>query len=204
MKRGVAPGGRHLYPAFPYTYYQRMRIADLIDLKAYLDTLPPVRAISPRNDLRFPYSIRRAIGVFQLLYVDGKTLTPDPEVSAEINRGAYLVQGPGHCGACHSPRGALGGIIQAKAFSGARNPNGKGTIPNITPGPGGIGDWSKADIAYYLETGLTPDFDVAGGSMVPVQENMAELRASDRAAIAAYLKSLPARPSAVTRSAGAQ
>lgn len=194
MKRGVGPGGVHLYPAFPYTSYQRMRFEDLIDLKAYLDTLPPVRSNVPPNDLRFPYNIRRGVGLFQRLYVDGETFVPDPDASEEVNRGGYLVMGPGHCTECHSPRNALGGIIASQAFAGAKSPEGGGDAPDITPGPDGIGDWAHEDIAYFLETGSTPDFDVVGESMVPVQENMARLPASDREAIAAFLKTLPPGP----------
>ena len=199
MKRSVAPGGVHLYPSFPYSSYQRMRFEDLIDLKAYLDTLPPVRSTVPKHDLRFPYNIRRGVGLFQLLYVDGRTFAPEPQASEAVNRGAYLMLGPGHCGECHSPRNVLGGAIAAEAFAGARNPEGKGRVPNITPSKDGIGDWSTEDIAYFLETGTTPDFDVVGGLMVPVQENMAKLSESDRDAIAAFLKTLPPRPDAVKR-----
>jgi mono/diheme cytochrome c family protein len=201
MKRGIAPGGSHLYPAFPYTSYQRMTYEDLIDLKAFLDSLPAVKNKVPPHELSFPYNIRRGVGLWQLLYVDGKTFAPDPKASAELNRGAYLVEGPGHCGECHSPRNFLGGIIQSEAFAGARNPEGKGRIPNITPSHDGIGDWSADDIAYLLETGNTPDFDVIGGAMAPVQENMAKLKPEDRTAIAAFLKALPPRPDAVPKPA---
>jgi mono/diheme cytochrome c family protein len=200
MKRGVAPGGVHLYPAFPYTSYQRMTFEDLIDLKAYLDTLPAVQSSVPAHELRFPYNIRRGVGLFQRLYVDGKTFAPDPEASDAVNRGAYLVLGPAHCGECHSPRNALGGIVESQAFAGAKSPEGKGTTPNITPSKDGIGDWSEEDIAYLLETGSTPDFDVIGETMVPVQENMEKLSGDDRSAIAAFLKTLPPRPNAVKKS----
>src|SRR5690606_26407673 len=103
MKFGVTPGGVHLYPAFPYDFYQRMRVEDIIDLKAFMDTLPLVAGRSPPNDLKFPYSVRRGVGLWQLLYVDGRTFAPDPDSSDQVNRGAYLVQGAGHCGACHTP-----------------------------------------------------------------------------------------------------
>jgi mono/diheme cytochrome c family protein len=199
MKRGVAPGGVHLYPAFPYTSYQRMSYADLIDLEAYLDTLPAISNEAPAHTLRFPYNIRRGVGLFQRLYVDGKTLTPDADASDELNRGAYLALGPGHCGECHSPRNWLGGTIAAEAFAGAKSPEG-GTVPNITPSADGIGDWTEEDIAYLLETGNTPDFDVIGETMAPVQENMAKLTLQDRNAIAAFIKSLPPRPNAVQKS----
>jgi mono/diheme cytochrome c family protein len=96
LKLGIAPGGEHLYPAFPYTSYQRMSFEDLIDLKAYLDSLPPVKNEVPAHDLAFPFNIRRGLGLWQRLYVDGKSFVPDPHASAELNRGAYLVLGPGH------------------------------------------------------------------------------------------------------------
>jgi len=200
MKRGVAPGGVHLYPAFPYSSYQRMTFEDLIDLKAYLDKLPAVHNTTPAHALRFPYNIRRGVGLFQRLYVDGETFEPDPQASDAVNRGAYLVLGPAHCGECHSPRNALGSIVQSKAFAGAKNPEGKGAVPNITPSEHGIGDWTEEDIAYLLESGTTPDFDVIGETMVPVQENMARLPTEDRSAIAAFLKTLPPRPNAVKKS----
>src|SRR6185437_9816989 len=103
--------------------------------------------------LTFPFNIRRAVGLWQLLYVDGKTLAPDPKKSDEVNRGAYLVKAPGHCGECHTPRNFIGGLIADEAFAGARNPDGRGRIPNITPSHDGIGDWSEDDIVEYLTTG---------------------------------------------------
>ena len=199
MKMGIAPGGEHLYPAFPYPSYQRMTYEDLIDLKAYLDTLPAVKSEVPPHALSFPFNIRRGLGAWQFLYVDGKTFTPDPKQSGEINRGAYLVEGPGHCSECHSKRNLIGGIEQATAFAGAKNPEGKGTIPNITPSDDGIGDWSHEEIVDLLETGNTPDFDVIGGAMAAVQENIAKLTPEDRKDIAVYLKSLPPRPDAVPK-----
>ena len=191
MKRGIGPEGQHLYPAFPYTSYQRMPVADLVDLKAFLDTLPATPTANKAHELPFPFSVRRGLGLWQWLYLDGKTFEPDPSKSDEINRGAYLVQGPGHCNECHTPRNAIGGLDRSRALAGAPNPSGEGSVPNITPGEGGIGDWSADDIVTFLETGLTPDFDSVGGTMVEVQENMAKLPAEDRAAIAAYLKDLP-------------
>ena len=104
-----------------------------------------------------------------------------------------LVEGAGHCGECHTPRDPLGGLDTGRWLAGAPNPEGKGRIPNITPGGKKISDWSLADIRYYLETGFTPDFDTVGGSMVAVQENMAMLSNEDREAISAYLKAVPAR-----------
>jgi mono/diheme cytochrome c family protein len=195
MKFGFGPGGEHLYPAFPYTSYQRMRVEDLMDLQAYLETLPPVASDAPPHHVPFPFNIRRGLGMWKLLYVDGETLDTtglDP-VHA---RGAYLVEALGHCQECHTPRNLIGGPIRSRAFSGGPAPNGDGRIPNITPDPDdGIGDWSEADIVNALETGFTPDFDSLGGTMAEVIGNTARLTPEDRAAIAAYLKSLPAIPS---------
>nr|WP_029075616.1 cytochrome c [Kaistia adipata] len=188
MKRGLAPDGSHLYPAFPYTSYQRMTVPDLLDLKAYLDTLPADATASKPHELPFPFSIRRGVGLWKSLYLDGETFAPDPAKSEQVNHGAYLVEGPGHCNECHTPRTALGGLDRSHALGGAPDPSGKGRVPDITPGPGGIGDWSEHDIANALETGFTPDFDSIGGTMAEVQRNMARLQAEDRDAIAAYLK----------------
>ena len=200
MRQGISPQGEHYYPAFPYTSYQRMFEKDLIDLKAFLDTLPAVKSNVPAHDLLLPFRLRQTLAVWKWLFLDGKTFIPDPGKSDKWNRGAYLVQGPGHCGECHSPRNPLGGIIEGKRYSGAPNPEGKGFIPNITQHKSGIADWSEADIVMALETGLTPSFDAFGGTMVKVQENMAELSSQDRAAIAVYIKSLPPVESSVKAS----
>lgn len=191
MKFGIAPGGRHLYPAFPYTSYQHMRVADLLDLKAFLDTLPPVARPSLPHALPFPLTIRRGIGLWQLLYVDGRTFVPDPARSAEINRGAYLVEGPAHCGECHTPRNWIGGPDLARAYGGGPAPEGKGRVPDITPGAGGLAGWSAADIANLLATGFKPNFDSVGSTMAAVVRNTARLTDADRQAIAAYIASLP-------------
>jgi len=108
--------------------------------------------------------------------------------------GRYLVEGPGHCGECHTPRAFTGGIKKDQWLAGAVAAEGTGIVPNITSGEGGIGSWSEADIVALLETGFTPDFDSPGGAMAAVQQNMAKLRPEDWAAIAAYLKAVPPHP----------
>ncbi|MEE8178009.1 MAG: cytochrome c, partial [Acidobacteriota bacterium] len=197
---GVSPKGEHYYPVFPYTSYQRMRERDLLDLKAFLGTLPAVKSQVLEHDLALPFRLRQTLALWKWMFLDGKTFKPDPNKSAKLNRGAYLVEGPGHCGECHSPRNLLGGVITHKRFSGGPDPAGKGVVPNITPHKSGIADWSEADIVTALETGLTPEFDTFTGNMVKVQENMAELSAQDRLAIAAYVKSLTPIPSSVGKS----
>lgn len=195
LMRGVSPDGRHYYPAFPYPSYTRLRPQDVADLYAFMRTLPPVKSNPPPHKLKFPFNIRRGIGIWKLLYLSDKPVVQLPaDVSALAREGQYLVEGPGHCGECHTPRNAIGGLQTDEWLAGAVAVEGKGTVPNITSGPGGIGDWSAKDIAYFLESGFTPDYDSVGGAMVEVQENIAKLPARDRDAIAAYLKAVPPRP----------
>lgn len=196
MKWGVGRGGEHLYPAFPYTSYQRMTFEDVIDLKAYLDTLPAVTNTVAPTALAFPFNLRRGLGLWKLLYVDGAAFVPDAAATEAVNRGAYLTEGPGHCTQCHSPRNFYGGIIASLEYSGAPLTGGEGSAPNITTDEGtGIGTWSIGDIVGMMKTGFLPDFDVVGGDMAEVQKNLARLTAEDQEAMAGFLKTLPAIPS---------
>ncbi len=189
MVKGASPHGRHYYPAFPYSFYQRMRMEDVRDLFAYLKTLPAAEGRVRGHDLPFPFNVRRGVGLWNLLYLDGRTFTPDPTKSEQLNRGAYLVEALAHCAGCHSPRNILGGIVAAQRYAGGPNPTAQGWVPNITPR--GLKDWSDKDIAYLLETGLTPEGDSVGGNMAAVIRNTSQLTPADRMAIAAYIKSLP-------------
>ncbi|MGA8967603.1 MAG: cytochrome c [Pseudolabrys sp.] len=189
MVNGTSPAGEHLYPALPYTSYQRMRLDDLRDLFAYLKTLPAISGRVRDHDLPFPFNIRRTLGVWKLLFLDGKSFTPDPAQSAKWNRGAYLVNGPGHCAECHSPRNLLGAIVTSRRFTGGQSPTGQGGVPDITQRK--LHDWKVEDFAETLDTGMTPDSDRVGGPMVEVVANTRQLSAADREAIAVYLKSLP-------------
>jgi mono/diheme cytochrome c family protein len=189
VTKGVSPGGQHYFPAFPYTSYAHARVADIRDLFAYLKTLAPVSGKVRDHDLPFPFNIRRNVGIWKLLFFDNRPFAPDMSHSPQWNRGAYLVNGLGHCAECHSPRNFLGGIVAAQRFAGGPNPEGEGWVPNITQK--GIGDWSVKDIDYFLKTGQTPDGDSAGGSMVRVIKNTSQLPETDQAAVADYVKSLP-------------
>lgn len=189
MMKGTSPSGAHLYPAFPYTSYQHTKPEDVRDLFAYIKTLQPVSGSAPPHDLKFPFNIRRLLGGWKFLFLDGKPFAADPKQSAQWNRGAYLVNGFGHCAECHSPRNFLGGIVSSQRFAGGPNPEGEGWVPNITQK--GLKDWSEADIASMLKTGDLPDGDSVGGSMVRVVKNTSQLSDEDRAAMATYLKSLP-------------
>jgi len=191
MLRGISPGGQHYYPVFPYTSYHQMAIEDVLDLKSYMDTLPPSNTTNKSHDLEFPYSVRRFIGLWKWLKFEAAKPGSRKDIGESLaERGRYLVRGPGHCGQCHTPRDALGGLLSKLALSGAPNASGKGWVPNITSHKSGLKAWSENQIADLLATGLTPEFDSIGGDMVAVQENMKEIGASNRAAIAHYLKSL--------------
>ena len=213
MKRGLSPRGEHLYPAFPYTSYQRMSLEDLIDLKAFLDTLPPVSAENRPHEIAFPYSLRRGIGLWKLAFLDGKEFHPDKAASDEVNRGAALVEGAGHCNECHTPRhlfgaiglpaldaltgmGFLGGFDMNREFAGAPSLSGAGKrAPNITTGAGGIGDQSVDDLITAVEFGGGR----MGGDMAEVRENLGKLDAlapDDLEAIFAYLYHVPPQDSA--------
>ncbi|MCL3883648.1 cytochrome c [Marivita sp. GX14005] len=186
VQRGVSPGGAHYYPAFPYASYVHMADEDVADLWAYMQTLPPDATPSKAHEVGFPFNIRRAVGLWKRLYLTDGWVMTDAE-TPELQRGRYLVEALGHCGECHTPRTALGGMDRAAWLSGAPNPTGKGRIPSLKPADF---NWSAADIAYYLETGFTPEFDSVGGHMAAVVENFAQLPASDRSAVAAYIKAL--------------
>ncbi|MFP3546998.1 cytochrome c [Rhizobium sp. SIMBA_035] len=189
---GVSPNGQHYYPVFPYPSYTGMTVDDVRDLFAYLKTLPAVSGRAPPHDLVALFRIRRFVGFWKLLFFDeGKSeavLNGDPV----HDRGAYLAESVAHCAECHSSRNVFGAIKQATRYAGGEDPEGTGFVPNITPAR--IGSWSKADIAEVLTSGNTPDHGRVGSSMADVVSNTAKLPPSDRDAIAAYVKSLPARP----------
>jgi mono/diheme cytochrome c family protein len=194
MMQGVAPDGTHLYPAFPYTSYTRMQPSDISDLDAFLKTTPAVAGKAPPNEIGFPFNIRRGMGLWKQVNLSSEPVVAlGADASDQVRLGQYLVEGPGHCGECHTPRDVTGGNDHSQWLAGSIAAEGEGSIPNITP-EGATADWSEADFANYFETGFTPDFDVVGGSMAEVQKNLAQLRPEDREAIAAYLKAIPGRP----------
>jgi mono/diheme cytochrome c family protein len=189
MMKGTSPLGQHLFPAFPYPSYQRMKLDDVRDLFAFLKTLPQVQGGVRDHDVPFPFNVRFLVGGWKFLFLDGKPFQPDPTKSEQWNRGAYLVNGPGHCAECHSPRNFLGGIVEIKRFAGGPDiEGGDGWVPNITQR--GLSDWSEKDIIEMLKTGNMPDGDSVGGSMGDVIGNTSKLGDDDRAAMAVYLKSL--------------
>lgn len=194
MKKGVSPDGRHYYPAFPFASYTHMSMGDLADLFAFMKELPSSDIASKESEIGFPFNVRRGLGLWKLLYLNDAPVISNQELGDDpmLIRGRYLVEGPGHCGECHTPRTLAGGMDRANWLEGAPNPEGKGRVPDITNSAEGLADWPEADIAYALETGFTPEFDSLGSSMADVVLNYANVDAADRDAIAAYLKHLSA------------
>lgn len=187
VTRGVSPQGEHYYPAFPYASYAKMELQDIADLHAFLRTLPADPTPSQPHELGFPFSLRDSIGVWKILFLSDDWALPG-NLTPTAARGRYIAEALAHCGECHTPRNALGGIDTARWLGGAPNPSGEGRIPNITPGKLG---WTAGDIVQYLTTGFTPEYDSVGGHMAHVVENMARLPEADRQAVAEYLLAVP-------------
>lgn len=192
MREGVSPQGRNEYPAFPYTSYQRMRANDLRDLLGYIDTLPAVAGKVRDHDLKFPFNLRRGVGVWRLAFLDGRPAESIASQGVALDRGRYLVEGPAHCAECHSPRDAAGAIVGGKRFAGGADQGGTGYTPNITPDETGIGYWSENEIVDYLKLGTSPIDIHTGGDMAEIVANTSQLPDGELHAMALYLKSLPA------------
>jgi mono/diheme cytochrome c family protein len=189
---GIDPEGEHYFPAFPFTAYTGVTREDLLAMKAYLFSLEPVEQENREHELPFLMSSRNAAGAWKARYFEPGRFEPDPAESDQWNRGAYLVRHLGHCGECHTPRARLGALRDTHELQG--NPDGPADekVPNITGDrEEGIGSWSLNDIEYFLDIGMLPDGDFAGGSMAEViDDNTSHLTREDRLAIATYLKSL--------------
>jgi mono/diheme cytochrome c family protein len=169
-----------------------MKLEDVRDLMAYLQTLPPVSGRAPPHDVVLPLRVRRGVGLWKLLFFDRSPLPNDPEQSDAWNRGHYLVEALGHCAECHSTRNVLGAVKASTRFAGGPDPSNVGYVPNITPAE--IASWSQQQLSDALATGVGPDLRGLGSSMADVVRNTASLPPADRDAIATYIKALPARP----------
>jgi len=193
LREGIAPDGSYLYPAFPYTSYARASEQDLLDLRAYIFSLPPVSAANKPHELDFPFGWRRLLAVWRFLNFDPQPVVADPARTPGWNRGAYLVEALGHCQECHTPRGMLGGLEYDQALSGTTDGPEGAKVPNITPDPEtGIGGWSAGQLVRVLTDGALPDFDYVGSVMTEVVRNStSRFTPEDRAAVAEYLLSLP-------------
>jgi mono/diheme cytochrome c family protein len=193
MHFGVRPDGAHLYPAFPYAYFSLLDRADTDALFSYLKTLAPARVLPHPNELGFPFNLRAVMWFWDLMFLDRRLFQADPSESAAWNRGAYLVGGLGHCGACHTPKDRLFGDEMNRVYQGGVVDN--WFAANLTPAPrDGIGAWSEADIVQFLKTGRN-QFTTAAGSMQDVITlSTSRMTDADLMAIATYLKALPPAP----------
>lgn len=193
---GLRPDGQHYFPAFPYTSYTGVSRDDLLAIRAWLFSLPPVDAPARPHELVWFLRWRGVLAGWKWLAFEPGRFTPDPERDAEWNRGAYLVRHLGHCGECHTSRDWLGIPRSGLQLAGtARGPDG-GRVPNITPHrESGIGRWSGGDLEFFLEIGMTPAGDFTGAAMgAVIEDNTSRLTPEDRRAIVTYLQSLPPLP----------
>jgi mono/diheme cytochrome c family protein len=187
MTKGTGRNGVHLYPAMPYTYYTKVTREDVLAIRAYLNTVPAVQNSVEPNQLPFPFNIRASLIEWDELFFKPGTFQPNPNKSAEWNRGAYLVEGLTHCGMCHTPKNFLGGDkprghLQGYALQGW-------FAANITNDPRrGLGSWSVNDIASYLKTGHSPTAIATGLMAETIGQSTTRMKDADLRAIAAYLK----------------
>jgi len=195
LRRGLRPDGSRLYPAMPFNAYTKMSRSDVLAIRAYLNTLEPVRHAVVANTLPFPFNIRAAMRVWDALYFREGEYKPDPQKSPAWNRGAFLVDGPGHCGACHTPKSFLGGdktsqYLQGSALQGW-------FAPDITnDSRRGLGNWSVDDVAAYLRTGHNGVTAATGPMAEEIALASSHMTDGDVHAIATYLKSVPGRQDA--------
>ncbi|MBR1159671.1 cytochrome c [Bradyrhizobium elkanii] len=189
LRKGIGRTGAHLYPAMPYTAFTKMSREEVLAIRAYLSSLEPVRNSRNPKTLPFPFSIRAAMTVWNALYFREGDYEPDPTRSAEWNRGKFVVDGPGHCGACHTPKTLLGGDRADQYLQGA---NLQGwSAPDITNNSrSDISRWTVEDIVLYLKTGHNRSSAATGPMAEVIDQSTSRLTNDDRQAIATYLRSL--------------
>ena len=185
MREGVSRDGSHLFPAFPYDHFNKLTDDDIRALYAFFMTRTPVSASPPANTVPFPLNIRALQAGWKLLFFRPRPFTPDTAKSPEWNRGAYLVQGLSHCGACHTPRNWLGAERRNRALTGATI-DGWVAPPLDASNPSPVG-WDEAELIAYLGTGVSRFHGTAAGPMAPVTRGLAALPPRDLQAIAVYL-----------------
>ena len=200
MREGVDRRGRHLYPAFPYDHFTKATDEDIRAIYAHLMTLEPVEFEAPDNELGFPFNIRMLLAGWKLLFLDKGEFRPDSQRDDEWNRGAYLAEGLGHCGACHSPRNMFGAVVQAAAYDGGEAEEWHAPALNEssrTPIP-----WDQLQLANYLFDGWDEEHGIAAGPMAPVVNHLYDQSEDDIFAIAKYFELLQRRqPSDAERNA---
>lgn len=199
MHEGIGADGRHLYPAFPYPNYTKVSRDDVIAIRAYLATLEPVNHHVESNTLPFPFDIRAGMIGWNAMFFDEGRFQKDESKSDEWNRGAYLVEGLGHCSACHTPKNALGGDKTSVSYSGGLLQG--WFAPDITANPRyGIGGWNENDIVAYLQTGHNRNAAATGPMLEVVENSTSRMTQSDLRAMAVYLKTLSNQPESLPAS----
>jgi mono/diheme cytochrome c family protein len=199
LRRGISPSGAHYFPVFPFPAFTGMTDRDILDIRAYLATQPPVVQADRAHDVSFPFDMRLIMVPWRALYFAPGPLTPLPQRDATWNRGRYLARAVVHCPECHTPRNGLG-ALETDRWLGGGIVGKDDKAPNITSDPtDGIGKWSEDDIVEVLTSGVLPDGDMVGGPMREVAEGTAKLSDADRRAIATYIKTIPPQPSAAER-----
>jgi mono/diheme cytochrome c family protein len=201
LRQGVSPNGEYYYPVFPYTAYTRMTRDDMLALKAYLFSVPPVARENRPHELAWYVRARPLLWFWKLLYFDPGEYRTDATRSKNWNRGAYLATALAHCGECHTPRNVLGAPDNGLYYAGTREGPEGVVVPNITPDrKTGIGRWRPDELAEYLRSGLTPDGDFAGSLMADViDDGLRYLDDTDIEAIVDYILSLTPIEHAVER-----
>ncbi len=193
MRDGIGRSGRHLYPALPYPHFTRATDADIAALYAFLMTRAPVKAKAPPNALPFPLNVRATLAGWNLLFLRPGPWQPDPAQSAEWNRGAYLAEAVGHCGACHTPHNLLGAEKDANALAGGEA-EGWAAPALQSASPAGV-PWTVESLTAYLRTGFAAGHGAAAGPMTAVTQELAQVPEQDLRAIATYIQSqMPASP----------
>lgn len=188
VREGVSPDGEPYYPAFPYEFYTKLSDQDVADLYAAFKTVPPVAQDSPDQEIRFPFHVRPGLKLWRALHFRSGRFEPDPDRDDVWNRGKYLVEGPTHCAACHTPRTAIGALDVGHAYAGADDLPDGGKSPPITPEALTAGGWNEFSIVLALRMGVTPEGDTLGGSMGEiVRDSTSFLTDADLQAIATYL-----------------
>jgi mono/diheme cytochrome c family protein len=191
MHDGTGRGGEHLYPAMPYTYYTKATREDVLAIRAYLETVDPVRNEVKVNQLPFPFDVRASMAGWNELYFKRGVFEPVAGKSDAWNRGAYLVEGLGHCGLCHTPKNVAGGDQTTRALQGSALQG--WYAPNLTGDPRtGLGSWSVDDVAAYLKTGHNNVSAATGPMSDVIVHSTSQMTDADLSAIAAYLKDQPA------------
>jgi mono/diheme cytochrome c family protein len=198
MKHGIRPDGDHLYPAFPYTDFAKLTDEDIASLYLYLQTIEPVAGPGRENLLKFPFNQRALLAGWKALFHNAAAYEPDPQQSPEWNRGAYLVEGAGHCGACHTPRNSLGAERESLALTGGSymdrvrfGYHRQWSGVNLTPHDAGLAAWSIEDLVAYLGQGVSGNAVVHGPMREVVMNSTSHLTPEDLRAMAVYLKGIP-------------